>query len=505
MNKFLQIVLCTSSFFQVIHSGAMNNTAKFSSLEQLSSAVLGSHIIRERIPGNQNLLSNAFKKFLSKPHHQEILPSKNDVACIAFRQDGTHVLNALEDNSVHIWNILTGKLVCIFHHDEKIRTVDFSPDGTAILSILADGRALLWNITENKFILTLDGISLTEIDFSPCGTIVTVIKRYKKNITLLNAKNGTLIQNFLNVDNSSSVVFSPDSTKILTGNSMSSVRVWNISDGRLVHVFADLGPISKKSFSPDGNHVLIEYPDDAKLWSMQTGTIVHTFQPAGDIFNAILSPDGTRVLILTYRKFAKLVNALTGNLIYDFEHDQKAEGGLFNPEGTQICTWEGNVARLWDVANGNLIQTFPHNYRLGCALFSSDGSKIFTISHYHAYDLWDILTGTLEHSCKTDKYIHTFMFVGTANNQILVQDGEQISLWSIPEGEILEEFFARINLNQLELLQAFELAMRERSRIHINSDITGEQIMEIFKSFPTIVQKKLQHFIVKEEKPILAE
>jgi WD40 repeat protein len=64
---------------------------------------------------------------------------------VALSPDGTRALTGSQDNTVKLWDALTGKeILTLTGHNEEVTSVSFSPDGQDVLSSSRDGRTILW-------------------------------------------------------------------------------------------------------------------------------------------------------------------------------------------------------------------------------------------------------------------------------------------------------------------------------------------------------------------------
>src|SRR5262249_45954435 len=73
-----------------------------------------------------------------------------------------------------------------------------------------------------------------------------------------------------------SVMFSPDGMRILTGSWDQTAKVWDAQTGTLLVDFrAHTSPVTSVSFSPDGTRILTGGADQmAKVWDARTGTLL---------------------------------------------------------------------------------------------------------------------------------------------------------------------------------------------------------------------------------------
>lgn len=168
-----------------------------------------------------------------------------------------------------------------------------------------------------------------------------------------------------------------------------------------------------------------------------------------------------------------------------------------NPAQTAVGVLQQQILNSYSIR-----QHIPGNPNL-----ISDDFKIFlapfliSLNHYNI----EILTndGT-SHSKIENDYIRSFHDTTQASSAVCSQNintrnpGSEITTF---EDELTEQFLVREllehpNLNQIELLQAFELAIRERSKIYQKNNENDIVIYQTFLTFPQSVQRKLRPHIV---------
>ena len=78
----------------------------------------------------------------------------SSINSIALSLDGQHIVSGSSDNTVSVWNIMTGELVAgpFSGHSDSVRSVAFSPDGQHIVSGSDDNTICVWNAITGEIV-----------------------------------------------------------------------------------------------------------------------------------------------------------------------------------------------------------------------------------------------------------------------------------------------------------------------------------------------------------------
>jgi eukaryotic-like serine/threonine-protein kinase len=77
--------------------------------------------------------------------------SQGEVLALAWSPDSKRLASASTDGTVHIWGILTGKLLWTNRgHRASMWAVSWSPDGKHLAAVNAGDVVQLWNATTGK-------------------------------------------------------------------------------------------------------------------------------------------------------------------------------------------------------------------------------------------------------------------------------------------------------------------------------------------------------------------
>jgi WD40 repeat protein len=145
---------------------------------------------------------------------------------VAFSPDGRHLLTGSPDGTVPVWDTATGRL---FHrlagHGTAIDSAAYSNDGRQIVTGGWDKTAKLWDARTGIELLTLRGhkLEVLSVAFSRDSRRLLTAS-WDGSARLWDTRTGREIL-LLKVDAWSAVAFSPDDTRIATGN-RGTLRIW---------------------------------------------------------------------------------------------------------------------------------------------------------------------------------------------------------------------------------------------------------------------------------------
>nr|KAF6493541.1 apoptotic peptidase activating factor 1 [Rousettus aegyptiacus] len=227
---------------------------------------------------------------------------KNTVRHIQFTADGKTLISSADDSAIQVWNWQSEEYVSLQAHQETVKDFRLLPN-SRLLSWSFDGTVKVWNITtgrmEKDFVCHQD--TVLSCDVSPDATKFSSTSADKTakiwSFELLSPLHE--LKGHKGCVRCS--VFSMDSTLLATGDDNGEIRIWNASNGELLHLCAPIsveegaathgGWVTDLCFSPDSK-MLVSAGGYLKWWNVDTGECLQTFYTNGTNLKKIhVSPD----------------------------------------------------------------------------------------------------------------------------------------------------------------------------------------------------------------------
>lgn len=355
--------------------------------------------------------------------NESILPEAvlNMVNSVAFSPN-SHEILAASGNTATLWDSATGKPIRSFQASSPVSSAVFSSDGQMVLTTDWNSAGL-WDVSTGQLIRSFRGHTseVRSARFAPNGRMMAIAgggNAGGNGVSLWETKDGKPVLRLGEPkEGVSSLVFSRDSSLLLTGNYNGTANLWDSASGHLVRSFESRGgSFTCVALSPDSRYVVTAgFNAKTLLWDVSNGSQIRAFDPPISVdskkgrpfertavASLSFSPDGQFILIGTYDDTARLWDVSTGLLIRSFEEEDEDKGkypkplyATFSPDGKQILTASNHgKVRLWDLTTGRQVQSFEGDSgAIGSAAFSPDGHYVLTAGNDRTARLWNAETG----------------------------------------------------------------------------------------------------------------
>jgi WD40 repeat protein len=247
------------------------------------------------------------------------------VTSVAWNFDGSRIATGSLDETVRIWDGNTGHPQLTYTgHSSEVGSVIWSPDGTRIISseFRRENNMHIWDAATGNLIRTSRTGTDPIMEFGPTGLEVASIlgsgiliqdshtynwqRTFRTDI--LGAPENEDATNLM-----SSLDWSPDGAKLVTGNMGGRIYVWDVSTLTPVSILVanphyeddpfgvpnpDQSWVRDVTFSPDGERILAASADGTiKVWHADTFAELAT-QQIEPIISASWSPDAEQLFII---------------------------------------------------------------------------------------------------------------------------------------------------------------------------------------------------------------
>lgn len=283
------------------------------------------------------------------------LPASHQVGVnwLVFSPDGSRLLRAGVDSTLHLWNMHGSQLGPPFSGEGRsVQIAAFSPSGQRIVSGSEDGVIQMWDAQEQ-----------------PIGKPFTASTPKVYALT-----------------------FSLDGQQIISGGEDGAIRVWNLQGEPVGQPWmGHTAQVWWVTFSPDGQYLLSSSADQTlRLWDRAGHPIGQPFTGhTGPVQSAAFSPEGKTIVSGSHDGTIRLWN-LQGQVLRQFSIGKSAVFDVtFSPDGRHMASGsQDGIVRVWDL-QGNVTHQFQAGFNIYAVRFSPDGQRIALGGTSNIFYLWE--------------------------------------------------------------------------------------------------------------------
>jgi WD40 repeat protein len=181
-----------------------------------------------------NTADGALVRALTEPHSDGVLG-------VAFSPDGSRIATCGADKYVKVFDTATGAMVRPFEgHTDYVLNVSWRSDSRSLASCGADNTIRVWNVDTGELSRTITGFEKQVTDVRFIGdTNNTISSSGDKSVRRHRTDNGQNVRTFAGgTDFMYCVDTTPDSRYVIAGGFDSVLRIWNGTNGTVLHELA---------------------------------------------------------------------------------------------------------------------------------------------------------------------------------------------------------------------------------------------------------------------------
>jgi len=298
-----------------------------------------------------------------------------------------------------------------------VQTWTDHPDWVTSLAFLKDGRRLCVGTYEAVMLRDTRGMETTKtlavkpgymksLALSPDGKWIAA--GHYQTVSLIDVASFSIKRTLGNhAAYVTGVSLSPDGRFLASAGEDGSATVWNVADGKAVHVLCENGlPILGIAFSPDGTQIAtaagdtdrLTQPGEVKVWNAADGKEKFSFtNPQQAATGVAFSPDGKILASTGLDKRVILYDLVLGKATSFFaEHSRPTNAVLFARHGATLVSASGgliegnNEVKIWERTSGTELATLAvHAAKVDAIAVSPDESLLATGGYDKAVFLFD--------------------------------------------------------------------------------------------------------------------
>ncbi|KAJ4293140.1 hypothetical protein N0V90_008422 [Kalmusia sp. IMI 367209] len=216
-----------------------------------------------------------------------------------------------------------------------------------------------------------------------------------------------------------SLVFSHNSTKILSASYDQTVKVWDTSSCKLLQTFkGHSNGVRSIAFSHDSTQIASTSSDKTvKIWNTSSGELLRTLKGHSyGVWSVAFSHDSNRIASASVDQTVKIWDTSSGEILQTLKgHSGGVWSVAFSHDSARIAsTSSDRTVRIWDTISGKLLQTLKgHRDWVLSVAFSHDSNRIASASDDQTVKIWDTSSGELLQTLRVGKVVLVKTFDST--------------------------------------------------------------------------------------------
>lgn len=356
----------------------------------------------------------------------------------------------------YLWRLAHGELLHLPRGSGMVLDFVSAPGDDQLSSLSSTGTLQLWEGTTGRLVRTLHDDQWTEPEaesFSLDGRWLAVAK--DPQIKVWNTSTGKELHHFRSTEATGQLIFSPDGKRLAAVGAQGSLRLWDLTDGKILlvdprtarQIDADplalggghvlIGKITAATFSDDGKHLATgDAQGTVQIWDLATGSERAAFRqprpitllayrpgsghlvsvtnngtvamrdlrtnqelwssPKNTVNDVAFRPDG-KLLAVACPDATQVRDAETGGTVFVLH--EGAASVRFHPDGQRLATNGLDGVKVWDATGPPEFRALNRGGWPGIVsgTFIRDTEKFAACDRAGTVTIWDVRTGGGEH------------------------------------------------------------------------------------------------------------
>ena len=305
------------------------------------------------------------------------------VRTCAFSSDGARLISGSRDRTLKLWDPATGAELCTFKgHADEVTRVAFAVGGSRIVSGSLDGSVRLWDADTGAPIAVLDGPlgRVQVLACSPDGKLIAAAQ--DQWVTVWDAEHSARLTTIPHSDLVRALAFAPDGERLLSGAGHGALTLWAARTGERLAAFAGhANYITACAFMADGKRFASASSDRTlRVWDPETHQVTSLLAGhTAEVFACAFA--GKFLVSASDDRTLRWWNALTGACLATLTgHTDEIHSVAFAADGTRIVSASHDkTLRLWVLQSA---QRGPQRRPEPRAAGRASGQRLFAFLSY---------------------------------------------------------------------------------------------------------------------------
>jgi WD40 repeat protein len=244
-----------------------------------------------------------------------------------------------------------------------------------------------------------------------------------------------------------SVAWSHDGSKILSGSSDLTLKIWDGMTGELLNTLeGHSGAVESVTWNHDDSRIASSSADGTiKIWDGATCELLMTLVETRSlecVCSASWNHDGSKIASTSTDGKVRIWNAINGILLLVLSgHTACTHSAFWNNDSTKIVSASAdNTIKIWNVSTGKLLKSLEgHSRPVQTASWNHDESLIVSASADKTIKIWDGKTNELLQTLKGHSAaVHSVIWNRDGSRILSGSNDGSMRIWNAVSGQIQE-------------------------------------------------------------------